>query len=79
MRWMFSLVPEQRPSERIVRPEQRTGDVLRELRRLVLVHPDFLLDHAPLALDLGGGKRRAQEHVGEHIDHERRCLALARA
>ncbi len=53
----------------MIRPEERAGHVLRQLRRLVLVHPDFLLDDAALALDLGGGKRRAQEHVGQHVDH----------
>jgi hypothetical protein len=62
---------EQRLAERMVRPQQCAGDVLRDLAGLVLVHPDFFLDHATLPRDLRRGEGRAQQHVAEHIDDER--------
>ncbi len=62
---------EQRLAQRMVRPEQRAGDVLRDLAGLVLVHPDFFLDDAALARDLRRRERRAQQHVAQHVDNQR--------
>ena len=54
-------------SQRLVRPEGGVEQFLNEMLGLVHIHGHFLLDHAPLFLDVPRSEPRIEKHVHQHV------------
>jgi len=57
-----------RPSQRLIRPENLVQDLLDLMMRLIQIHADFLFDDVSFLFDLSGRKLRPEEHVSENIE-----------
>ena len=66
--------PQNRPPERMLRPELLREDLVHQIVRRVLDHLDLFEDDVLLAEDVGRRKRGPQHHVPQQIGRERQVL-----
>ena len=60
--------PEDRPAERVARPQRSGEQIVDHILRGVVVHVDLGQDHLALGLEILGPDRRVLQHVSEMID-----------
>jgi hypothetical protein len=61
-------------AERVIGPERGYENLVHEIVRRVLDHPDFLEDHAALHLHVFSGEARRGDDVGQQIERGRHLL-----
>src|SRR6266852_3113916 len=65
---------ENRPAQRMLRPEAARENLMKEIFGIVQVHLDFFEDDLALLLHVFGVKFRAQHEVGDHVEGDGQML-----